>query len=318
MVMPQIKDSKTLAAAGADKEEGRRPTIVSAPAAASPEFSDRPRRRTFTAQDKLRILGEADRAAGVPGAIGAMVRREGLYSSALTDWRRQRAAALQAMINGADNHKSGVVATVLGLGALVAAASGVFGQMQTALNIIWKAEPKTSDISGLLKARATSLGLVVALGFLLMVSLAVSTALAALGGYLNRLVPGAAALLHIVNVLISLALISVLFGAIYKVLPDKPIARGDVAVGAVATALLFTIGKSLIALYIGHTNIASSYGGAGAFVVILVWIYYSSQIFLLGAEFTKVYAETRGSHSAAPRQSPDPREARPKLGPKRS
>ena len=98
MVMPQIKDSKTLAAAGADKEEGRRPTIVSAPAAASPEFSDRPRRRTFTAQDKLRILGEADRAAGVPGAIGAIVRREGLYSSALTDWRRQRdAGAFEAL-----------------------------------------------------------------------------------------------------------------------------------------------------------------------------------------------------------------------------
>lgn len=92
MVMPQIKDSKTLAAAGADKEEGRRPTIVSAPAASSPELSDRPRRRTFTAQDKLRILAEADRAAGVPGGIGAIVRREGLYSSALTDWRRQRAA----------------------------------------------------------------------------------------------------------------------------------------------------------------------------------------------------------------------------------
>ena len=90
--MPQIKDSKTLAAAGADKEESRRPTIVSAPPAASPEFSDRPRRRTFAAQDKLRILGEADRAAGVPGGIGAIVRREGLYSSALTDWRRQRAA----------------------------------------------------------------------------------------------------------------------------------------------------------------------------------------------------------------------------------
>ena len=92
MVMPPIKDSKTLVAAGADKEEGRRPTIVSAPAATSPELSERPRRRTFTAQDKLRILGEADRAAGVPGAVGAIVRREGLYSSALSDWRRQRAA----------------------------------------------------------------------------------------------------------------------------------------------------------------------------------------------------------------------------------
>ena len=98
MVMPRIKDRKTLAAAGADKEDGRRPTIVSAPAAASPELLDRPRRRTFTAQDKLRILGEVDRAAGVPGAVGAIVRREGLYLSALSDWRRQRAAgAFQAL-----------------------------------------------------------------------------------------------------------------------------------------------------------------------------------------------------------------------------
>ena len=99
--MPQIKDSKTLAAAGADKEDGRRPTIVSAPAAASPELLDRPRRRTFTAQDKLRILAEVDRAAGVPGAVGAIVRREGLYSSALSDWRRQRAAgAFEAQSRG--------------------------------------------------------------------------------------------------------------------------------------------------------------------------------------------------------------------------
>jgi transposase-like protein len=90
--MPRIKDSKTVAAAGGEMEEGRRPTIVSAPAAASPELLGRPRRRTFTAQDKLRILGEADRAAGIPGGVGAIVRREGLYSSALSDWRRQRAA----------------------------------------------------------------------------------------------------------------------------------------------------------------------------------------------------------------------------------
>ena len=101
MVMPQIKDSKTLAAAGADRKDGRRPTIVSAPAAASPELLDRPRRRTFTAQDKLRILGEVDRAAGVPGAVGAIVRREGLYSSALSDWRRQRAAGAFEALNPA-------------------------------------------------------------------------------------------------------------------------------------------------------------------------------------------------------------------------
>ena len=237
------------------------------------------------------VIAIAGLAFGHEASRGAIVAQlSGLMG-------RESAAALQSMISGADNHKSGIIATVLGIGALLAAASGVFGQMQTALSIIWKAEPKTSDMSRLLKARAASLELVVALGFLLIVSLAVSTALAALGSYLNSLMPGAAALLHAVNFLISLALISVLFGAIYKVLPDKPIDWGDVAVGAVATALLFTIGRLLIAFYISHTNIASSYGGAGAFVVILVWIYYSSQIFLLGAEFTKAYSETRGSRS---------------------
>ena len=124
MVMPPIKDSKTLAAAGAEIEEGRRPTIDSAPAAASPELLDRPRRRTFTAQDKLRILGEADHAAGVPGGIGAIVRREGLYSSALSDWRRQRAAgAFEALSPAKRGPKTGTKPVGGGTCALTAGQS---------------------------------------------------------------------------------------------------------------------------------------------------------------------------------------------------
>lgn len=236
------------------------------------------------------VIAIAGLVFGHDAAQGAIVRQlSGIMG-------QQSADALQSMIKSADSQKSGVIATVLGIGTLVVTASGVFGQMQSALNLIWKAEPK-AGLSRLVRARIASLGLVAALGFLLIVSLVVSAILSALDSFLNGFFPGAHAMMQVLNFAISLLIISVLFGAIYKVLPDKQIAWRDVAVGAIVTALLFTIGKTLIGLYIGHSNIASSYGGAGAFVVILLWIYYSSQIFLLGAEFTRVFAETHGSHS---------------------
>jgi membrane protein len=230
-------------------------------------------------------------AFGQDAAQGAIVGQLGGLMG------RQSAEALQTMIQSASNHKSGVLATIIGVGTLLATASGVFGQMQTALNQIWKAKPRETGMSRLVRARIASLGLVVTLGFLLMVSLVISAILSTLDHYLNGLLPGAHILMMAVNFVISLALIAVLFGAIYKVLPDKPIGWRDVTVGAIATAFLFTVGKTLIGLYLGHSNAASSYGGAGAFVIILLWIYYSSQIFLLGAEFTRVYAETHGSHA---------------------
>jgi membrane protein len=170
--------------------------------------------------------------------------------------------------------------------------------MQTALNAFWKAKPKGTTVSRLIRARAASLGLVAALGFLLMVSLVVSTALTAFGDYLDSVLPFGKVILTVLNVLVSLMLISFLFAAIYKVLPDRSLEWGDVAVGAVVTAVLFTIGKSLISWYIGSSAVASSYGAAGALMVLLLWVYYSAQIFLLGAEFTKVYANRHGSKRA--------------------
>ena len=178
---------------------------------------------------------------------------------------------------------------------LVVAASGVFGEMQSALNAFWKVEPRGTTVSRLIRARAASLGLVAALGFLLLVSLVISAGLSALGNYINAFLPFADFILEGLNFLISFVLISVLFAAIYKVLPDKRLAWRDVLVGAVATALLFTLGKFLIGLYIGSSAIASSYGAAGALILVLLWVYYSAQIFLLGAEFTKVYASHHGS-----------------------
>jgi membrane protein len=176
----------------------------------------------------------------------------------------------------------------------------VFGEMQSTLNAIWKADPKGGTVSRLLRARAASLGLVAALGFLLLVSLVISAGLSALSEYVNAHLPFGYLILQAVNFLISFALNSVLFAAIYKVLPDKNLEWQDVLVGAVVTAFLFSIGKFLIGLYIGSSAVASSYGAAGALIVALLWIYYSTQIFLLGAEFTKVYAHHHGSQQLVP------------------
>jgi membrane protein len=213
---------------------------------------------------------------------------------------QQTAEVLQTAVASAASKSSGVVATIIGIIILMVTASGVFGEMQTALNVIWKAKPEGTTVSRLIRARAASLGLVAALGFLLMVSLVVSTVLTAFGNYLDSILPFGQVILTVLNVVVSLVLISFLFAAIYKVLPDRDLEWGDVVVGAIVTAVLFTIGKSLISWYIGSSAVASSFGAAGALIVLLLWIYYSAQIFLLGAEFTKVYANTHGSKQDAP------------------
>ena len=167
--------------------------------------------------------------------------------------------------------------------------------MQAALNKVWKAEPKGSTAGRLVRARAKSLGLVAALGFLLMVSLAVSAALTALESQINAAVPYGGVLLSVLNVLVSLALISFLFAAVFKVLPDCVLEWRDVVVGAIITALLFIGGKSLIGWYIGSSAVASTYGAAAGLIVLLLWVYYTSQIFLFGAELTRAYAKLHGS-----------------------
>ena len=207
------------------------------------------------------------------------------------------AKAIQTMIASAGDRQSGVWATVIGVGTLLVTASGVFGEMQSALNAIWKAQPK-GGLSRMVRARAASLGLVATMGFLLLVSLVVAAVLSALGKMLNDMVPGAALLLQVVNFIISFAIVSALFAAIYKILPDRRLQWRDMTVGAVGTAFLFTVGKTLIGLYLGKSSVASSYGAAGALVIVLLWIYYSTQIFLLGAEFTKVWASHHGSAEA--------------------
>jgi len=207
---------------------------------------------------------------------------------------------LQTAIQSANKQTSGVIATLIGLGALIVTASGVFGEMQSALNAIWKAKPRGTTLSRLIRARAASLGLVASLGFLMIVSLVVSAALTAIGNYVNVIIPFGKLILSTLNAVISFLLIAVLFAAIYKILPDRRLEWRDVIFGAVITSLLFTIGKSLIGWYLGSSTIASAYGAAGALLIILLWVYYSSQIFLLGAEFTKAYANRHGSRRDAP------------------
>jgi membrane protein len=209
---------------------------------------------------------------------------------------REGARAVQALLAGASEHKAGVLATVLGGMTFVLAATGAFLELQTALNTIWRVKPKPGvNLKGFLLDRVRSFGLVVAIGFLLTVSLAVSAALAALSGWLGRRAPGVPLLWDAVNVLLSLGVITVLFALLYRFVPDVRLRWGDVWTGAFVTAVLFTIGKQLIGLYLGQSSIASSYGAAGSVVVLLLWVYYSSQIVLLGAEFTRVHAQRERS-----------------------
>jgi len=242
----------------------------------------------------LVVVAVAGVAFGRDAAQGAIVfQLSGLMG-------HDTAKALQAMIESANNPKASTWATALGLATMMITVTGVFSQVQSALNAIWKVESRESAMSRLVRARLMSLSLVVTSGFLLTVSLATSAALAAISDWLKFLYPDIATLAHLVDAGISGVLIAGLFAAIYKVLPDTDVAWRDVGVGAIVTMLLFEGGKYVIALYVGQSNVASSYGAAGALIVLLLWIYYSAQIFLFGAEFTHAFARRFGSKAATP------------------
>ncbi len=180
---------------------------------------------------------------------------------------------------------------------LLLGATTVFAELQSALDRIWKAPAaqRKEGVWAMLRARVLSFGLILAIGFLLLVSLVLSAALAALGTFWGSLFGGWEALLHVANLVVSVLVVTVLFAVIYKFLPRVNIAWHDVWVGAAVTAILFSIGKFLIGLYIGKSGVVSGFGAAGSLAVVLVWVYYSAQIFLLGAEFTWVYAHEFGS-----------------------
>ncbi len=215
----------------------------------------------------------------------------------------QSAQAVQGLLQAADKPKQGIVSTVIGIAVLLLGAMTVFGELQNALDRIWRApaRAKTSGIWNLLRTRLLSFGMILGLAFLLMVSLVLSAALAALGKWWG---PAFGALAHGVDILVSFGLITVVFALIYRFIPRVHVAWHDVWLGAAVTSLLFAIGKFLIGLYLGKASVASTFGAAGSLVVLMVWVYYSAQIFLFGAEFTWVYAHELGSRRGQARPRP--------------
>jgi membrane protein len=209
----------------------------------------------------------------------------------------ESAQTVQGMIEAAGNKpKAGIISTIIGFVALLFGAGGVVGQLQSSLNKVWKVAPKPGQgVWGFIRQRFFSFAMVLAIGFLLIVSLLVSAVLASFTRMLSGLFGDAAVIAHIVDVLVSFGFITLLFALIYKYVPDVEIQWRDVWVGAAITSVLFTLGKFAIGLYIGTSGVTSGYGAAGSILTVLLWVYYSSLIFFFGAEFTRVYASEYGS-----------------------
>jgi membrane protein len=234
-------------------------------------------------------------------AVAGLVFGQGQAQDALLGQLRgllgsQGAEMIQTMIDSTRRPAAGLFATVFGLGTLVLGAIGAFNQLQDALNTIWEVKPKPDRrLVDKIRDRLLSFSMVLVVGFLLMVSLALSAVLSAAGAFMTAQLPFVAQwLLSLLNFAISFGVITLLFALMFKYMPDAKIAWRDVWIGAAITALLFTLGKSLIGLYLGRATAGAAYGAAGALVILLLWIYYSAQIFLLGAEFTQVYAGRYG------------------------
>lgn len=232
---------------------------------------------------------------------GAIFGREAVQGEIVAQLQgligRDGALAVQGMIQSASEPGKGLVAGGISIVVLLIGATTVFAELQSSLDRIWHvpAAEKPSGVWAVLRARVLSFGLILGLVFLLMVSLLISAAVAALGGWAGGLLPGSEILLLALNTAISVGITTVLFAMIYKLMPTAAIAWRDVWVGAVVTAVLFEIGKTLIGLYLGKSGVAETFAAAGSLVVLLAWVYYAAQVFLLGAEFTKVYADEHGS-----------------------
>jgi membrane protein len=238
----------------------------------------------------LMVLGAVLDPQDIQGSVESQIR--GLMGP-------EGGEQIRTIIANADRPGAGnVLTTIVGIVALVLGATGVFGQLQAALNRAWEVapDPDAGGVKSFLLKRVFSLGMVLAIAFLLLVSLVLSAVLSAFGDQLGRFLPEGLSepVLQAVNVAISFGVITLLFAAIYKILPDATIAWRDVWTGAAFTALLFTVGKFALGLYLGRSNPGEAFGAAGALALMLVWIYYSSMIVFLGAEFTQVWAERRG------------------------
>jgi membrane protein len=221
---------------------------------------------------------------------------------------QEGAVAVQGLLTSASHPAKSVMASIIAVLTLLLGATSVFAELQSSLDRIWRAPAlqQTSGLWALLRQRLLSFGMIVSVGFLLLVSLVVSAALSALGTWSGGFFPGWEVLLQIVNLVVSFCITTVLFAMVYRILPRVWVAWEDVWIGAAVTALLFNVGKLGIGLYLGKAGVTSGFGAAGSLVAILVWVYYSSQVFLLGAEFTWVFAHSRGSRAGEnPGPAPD-------------
>lgn len=236
--------------------------------------------------------------------FGVEAARGEIYGQLQGLMGQQGALAIQGLLESVSEPAQSVTAALIGAALLLVGATTVFGELQDALDRIWRApdRDRSAGIWGLLRARLLSFGMILGIGFLLMVSLVSSAALAALGKWWGPLFGGWEVLANVINLVLGFALTTAVFAMIYKIMPRVKIAWHDVWIGAVVTALLFTIGKFLIGLYIGKSSISSGFGAAGSLVIVLLWVYYSAQIFLLGAEFTWAYSHTFGSRKEQPLQ----------------
>ena len=205
------------------------------------------------------------------------------------------AEVVKTLLASAQKPATGVLASIVSFAVLLSGASGVFAELRSALNLIWDATPQASSgVMGILKERLFSFGIVLSVGFLLLASLLISAALAFISEFFAEMISVPPVLLEVVNFLFSFAVITVLFALLFRYVPVVHIGWRDVIVGAIGTALLFTIGKLFLALYLGRASFGSAYGAAGSLVAVIIWVYYSAQIFFFGAEFTRVYADAHG------------------------
>lgn len=229
------------------------------------------------------VFGEEAARGEIVGQIKGLVGTQG-------------AEAIQTAIENANQPDISNVASLISIVVLLFGASGVFLELQTALNKIWEIKEKPKQgLSNFVRKRLLSFSAVLGIGFLLLVSLVISAVLSGLNSYLSNLLPGIDFLWQLLNFVLSFGIITLLFALMYKYLPDVEIGWRDVTMGAVITSLLFTIGKFALGLYLGQGGVGSVYGAAGSLVIILVWVYYSAQILFFGAEFTQVYARRFGS-----------------------
>ncbi|MEH2084361.1 MAG: YihY/virulence factor BrkB family protein [Nostoc sp.] len=229
------------------------------------------------------VFGEEAARGQIVGQIQGLVGVDG-------------AKFLETAIQSANKPQTGAIASIISVLVLLVGATGLFTELQDAMNTIWEVKPKPGrGINNMIRLRFLSFAMVIGIGFLLLVSLVISTILATLVTYFSNLLPGFDFIWQIANFIISFAITTVLFGLIFKVLPDVKIAWSDVLIGAALTSVLFSIGRFLLGQYLGNGSFGSTYGAAGSLVVILAWVNYAAQILFFGAEFTQVYSRRYGS-----------------------